>query len=77
MGFIAGFKFGKASKPGDWEAKYYYRMCEADAVVGGLTDSDFAGGHTDATGHCIGFGYCIADKTILGLTYRHGCGLSR
>ena len=41
-GISAGLRLGKAKKAGSWELTYAYQDLEADAVLGLLTDSDFA-----------------------------------
>ncbi len=67
--WIVGAKYNKAKKPGSWEASYNYRDVEADAVVGGLCDSDFIGGGTDGKGHVLGFKYQLAENTQAALHY--------
>ncbi|MCF7955353.1 MAG: putative porin [Phycisphaerae bacterium] len=67
--WIVGAKYNKAKKPGTWEASYNYRDVEADAVVGGLCDSDFIGGGTDGKGHVLGFKYQLAENTQAALHY--------
>ena len=66
---MIGTKFNKAKALGTWEMSYDYRDIEADAVVGGLNDSDFIGGGTNGTGHRLGFKYQIAKNMQLGLSY--------
>ncbi|MEP5765660.1 MAG: putative porin [Halieaceae bacterium] len=68
-GYIAGIQLGKASGAGSWQLAYSYEDLEADAVLGLLTDSDFAGGGTDAKGHIIKGAYAINKKWKLGMTY--------
>ena len=46
-----------------------YQDLEADAVVGTFTDSDWAGGGTDATGHVIELNYGFRDRLTFGLRY--------
>lgn len=53
IGYAFGFKAGKASGPGTWEAGWAYQDVEADAVIATFNDSDFGGGGTDATGHIL------------------------
>ena len=50
-GYIIGAKLGKAKGKGTWALGYQYEDLEADAVLGALSDSDFAGGGTDGKGH--------------------------
>ena len=52
-GFLIGAKLGKAKEPGSFEIEYNYRDLEENAVLGAFSDSDFAGGGTDAEGHVI------------------------
>lgn len=68
-GFAAGLTLGEAKKQGQWEAGYIYQDLEADAVLGLLTDSDFAGGGTDNQGHILRAGYALSDKVNLALAY--------
>ena len=68
-GWAAGFTFGKAKKAGSWQVGYTYQDLEADAVLGLLTDSDFAGGGTDAEGHVLKGAYSLTDRVKLKLTY--------
>lgn len=67
--WIIGAKYNKAKKIGSWEASYNYRDVEADAVVGGLCDSDFIGGGTNGKGHVLGFKYQFARNTQAALHY--------
>ena len=71
IAWLAGFKIGKCKEKNSWEIKYNYRIVEADAVVGALTDSDFRGGGTDAKGHEIGVGWQIIKYAKLGFTFFH------
>ena len=68
-GYLAGFKLGKASKQGTWQVQYQYQDLEADATLGLLTDSDFAGGGTDGEGHKFSAKYAINNKWYVGATY--------
>jgi len=68
-GWLVGAKLNKAKKPGSWEASYNYRDVEADAVVGGINDSDFIGGGTDGTGHVLGFKYQLAKHVQAAVHY--------
>jgi hypothetical protein len=64
-----GFKFGKAGNPKTWELGYTYQDIEADAVIGLWSDSDFAGGDTDAKGHILRGAWAPSKKWKIGLTY--------
>ncbi|MFA5293321.1 MAG: putative porin [Phycisphaerae bacterium] len=68
-GWLIGFSLNKAKDPGSWEFSYDYRSLDADAVLGQFSDSDFAGGGTDAKGHRFGIKYQIAKNLQAGLTY--------
>jgi hypothetical protein len=61
IGWLVGLSLGKAKKAGSWALSYNYRVVEADAVIGALTDSDFAGGGTDVKGHELGAKYMISE----------------
>ncbi|MBN1123989.1 MAG: putative porin [Sedimentisphaerales bacterium] len=64
-----GCKLNKAKDPGTWQFGYEYRDVEADAVIGGLSDSDFAGGGTGAKGHKFNFTYQLAKNIQASLNY--------
>jgi Putative porin len=68
-GWLAGVSLGKASGKGTWGIGYQYRDLEADAVLGLLSDSDFAGGGTDGKGHILTGAYGINKQWSLGLTW--------
>jgi len=70
-GWLVGGKLNKAKAPGSWELSYDYRDLEADAVVGGFTESDFLGSRTDSKGHKFGFKYQLAKNVQAGLIYYH------
>ncbi|MGV0036425.1 MAG: putative porin [Candidatus Azotimanducaceae bacterium WSBS_2022_MAG_OTU7] len=67
--WATGLKVGKASTPNTWEFSYVYQDIEADAVLGLVTDSDFAGGGTDTKGHRIRGAWAINKKWKIGFTY--------
>ncbi|WP_188109820.1 putative porin [Pseudohalioglobus sediminis] len=68
-GWLAGATLGKAKGKGTWAVGYQYRDLEADAVLGLLSDSDFAGGGTDGKGHVITGAYGINKQWSLGFTW--------
>jgi hypothetical protein len=68
-GYVAGIKLGKAKKRGTWQVKYEYEKLEANATLGVITNSDFAGGGTDGKGSLISAKYAIDDKWYVGSTY--------
>ncbi|MBU1698916.1 MAG: putative porin [Candidatus Eisenbacteria bacterium] len=53
VGWMAGVEVGKAMRPGTAKVSYNYRELQRDAVLGIFSDSDFAGGGTNAKGHQI------------------------
>ncbi len=56
-------------KRGDWSAFMGYRYVESDAVVDGLTDSDFAFGSTNAKGFVVGGAVALSKRVRLGLRW--------
>lgn len=68
-GWALGVNYGSARGRGNWEVGYGYRDLEADAILGSLTDSDFAGAGTDNQGHILEFVYGLGDSTRIGFTY--------
>ncbi len=68
-GYAAGVKLGKAKGKGSWQLQYEYKDLEANATLGLVTDSDFAGGGTDGKGHRFSGKYAINKKWALGVTY--------
>ena len=67
--WAVGLKLGKASAARSWEVAYRYQNLEADALYAALTDSDFAGGRTDNTGHIIQAAFAPYQNTKLSLKY--------
>ena len=67
--WAAGMKLGKAGAPKTWELSYIYQNIEADAVLGLITDSDFAGGGTDSKGHMFKGAWAINKKWKIGFTF--------
>jgi hypothetical protein len=70
-GWLVGTRFNKAKDddPGSWEVGYDYRETDADAVVGGFTESDFLGSQTDSKGHRFVFKYQLARNLYWYATY--------
>jgi len=68
-GWQAGAKLGSAKSKGGWEIGYRYQDLEADAVLGLLSDSDFAGGGTDGKGHVLSGAYGVNKQWKLGVTW--------
>lgn len=68
-GWLLGARLGKASGRGTWQLAYHYQDLEADAVLGLLSDSDFAGGGTDGKGHRLSGAYGISKSWNVGFTW--------
>jgi Putative porin len=68
-GWLLGAKLGKAKGSGTWQIAYQYQDLEADAVLGLLSDSDFAGGGTDGKGHRLSGAYGINRAWNIGFTW--------
>jgi hypothetical protein len=64
-------QIGKPSfaKRGDWSAFLGYRYVESDAVIDGFTDSEFAGGGTNAKGFVIGGSVALSKRVKLGVQW--------
>lgn len=67
-GWLAGFKFGKAKKAGDWQLGYNYRFVGQDCVPSFMNDSDFHGGGTNGKGHQFKCSYKAHKNTMLSLS---------
>jgi hypothetical protein len=68
-GWIAGAHLGKAKGKGTWQLGYQYQDLEKDAVLGLISDSNFAGGGTDGKGHRLSGAYGVSKSWNLGLTW--------
>ncbi|MEM6580444.1 MAG: putative porin [Pseudomonadota bacterium] len=68
-GWLAGVQLGKADDRGKWQLAYQFEDLEADAAVGLLTDSNFAGGGTDGRGSRISGAYGINKQWKLAFTW--------
>ncbi len=67
--WTVGFKYGKVKNFGDWDVRYAYIDTEADATIGALNGSDFAGGVTDTKGTFLKANFGLGKKLALGLTW--------
>lgn len=67
-GWAAGFRLGKAKRAGSWQFGYRYNHLEADAVFGLTSNSDFAGGGTDAKGHIFKGDWAVSEVWMLAVT---------
>jgi hypothetical protein len=68
-GYAFGASYGEVTRAGTWRVGYAYQELEADAVIATFTDSDFAGGGTDGTGHVMEFNYGLRDRWAFGFRY--------
>ena len=68
-GYVFGVKAGSVKNKGDFAAGYAYQDLEADAVMGGHTDSDFGGGGSDTKGSKISAALGLSKNTQLAITY--------
>ena len=69
VGFALGAALGEVTGPRTWRVSYVYQDLEADAVLGTFTDSDWAGGGTDGTGHVVEFNYGFRERLVFGFRY--------
>jgi len=69
QGYSLGFTLGAARDPGSWELGLLYQDVEKDAQWGGVIDSDFAGGATQAKGIAARGSWVPARNVMLNLTY--------
>lgn len=65
-GFAIGANLGAIKGPGTARVGYAWQDTEADAVVGTFSDSDFADGRSDSSGHVIRATYALRDNVALG-----------
>jgi hypothetical protein len=68
-GWLAGVQLGKLGDAGSWQLAYEYEDLEADAALGLLTDSDFAGGGTDGKGSKLTGAYGINKQWNVAFTW--------
>jgi hypothetical protein len=68
-GYLAGVRLGKVKKKGDWQVQYQYEDLDANATLGVITNSDFAGGGTDNKGSSFSAAYGVDDKWYVATTY--------
>ncbi len=68
-GWVAGVTLGKAKGAGTWQVGYQYEDLEADAALGLVSDSDFAGGGTDGKGSRLTGAYGINKQWNVGFTW--------
>ena len=68
-GYVLGARLGKAKGWGTWQLQYQYQDLEADATLGLISDSDFAGGGTDGKGHRLSGAFGISRQWTVGFTW--------
>ena len=68
-GYLVGIQLGNAKRRGSWQLQYQYEDLEANATLGLVTASDFAGGGTDGKGSTFAARYAIDDQWFVGTTY--------
>ena len=68
-GYLLGAKYGSAKARGTWDVSYWYARLEADSTIGLVSDSDFAGGGTDAKGHVFSGTYAFHKNWNFKATY--------
>ncbi len=68
-GFAVGASLGEVTGPRTWRVGYSYQDLEADSVIGTFTDSDWAGGGTDGTGHVLELSYGFRERLVFGFRY--------
>jgi len=68
-GWTIGTRLGQAKDRGEVQFSYFYADKEADALLGLLTDSDFAGGGTDNNGHFFKVDYGVSKSWTIGAQY--------
>jgi hypothetical protein len=68
-GWTLGGQLGAAKGRGQFQFTYYYAEKQADALLGLLTDSDFAGGGSDNSGHFLQVDYGVSKNWTIGAQY--------
>lgn len=68
-GWTLGTRLGQAKDRGQFQFSYFYAEKEADALLGLLTDSDFAGGGSDNNGHFFKVDYGVSKNWTIGAQY--------
>jgi hypothetical protein len=70
-GYQLRFTYGhKRVRDGrDWQVSLAYRYLGSDAVVDGLTDSDFGGGGTNLKGYVLGYRYGLDRNAALAIRW--------
>ncbi len=63
--YHVGFQYGKASLPGEWDAKIFYQSVGAFALDTNLVDSDIFDSRTNMQGWVVGTNYALGGATQL------------
>lgn len=67
--FALGARLGRARDPGSWKLGLLYAEVEQDAQWGGVVDSNFGGGATQAKGFQLTGGWAPAKNVLLSFRY--------
>ncbi len=76
-GYQVGIRLGKAKKAKTWEAAYYYKWLQADAVLAAFADSDFGDGGTNRRGNIFWVAYNVTDFLTLKIKFYNTKPLKR
>lgn len=66
--YAFGVTIGRAREPRSFQLSWSYHDTGADAVIGTFSDSDFAGGNTDSSGHYVRARYKLKEHIAFGGT---------
>lgn len=69
MAYHVGFQYGKATLPGEWDARVIYQSVGAFALDTNLVDSDLFDSRTNMQGFILGGNYALGAATQLSLTF--------
>ena len=72
MAYHVGFQYGKATLPGEWDARVIYQSVGAFALDTNLVDSDLFDSRTNMQGFILGGNYALGAATQLSLTFASG-----
>lgn len=67
--FHVGLQYGKATLPGEWDARVVYQSVGSFALDANLVDSDLFDSRTNMKGFIVGANYALGAATQLSLTY--------
>lgn len=66
--YAIGFRLADLTAKENLQLSYAWHATDADALIGIFSDSDFAGGDTNSSGHFIKARYALMDNIELGAT---------